>query len=53
MPKTFDRGRDDESYSGTQSQREWLALNLDPLIQGEWITGVLYPVKSGKEATVY
>ena len=59
MPKSTkrfrnqDRDWDDDAYTGTRNQRQWLALNLDPLIQGEWINDVLYTVKSGKEATVY
>ncbi len=59
MPKRRKRfrdgsgGEDDHTYYGTASQRHWLAQNLDPLVQGEWITSVLYAVKSGKEATVY
>jgi RIO kinase 1 len=59
MPKKHRRFRDESgseagyTYYGTDSQRQWLAQNLDPLVQGKWITGVLYTVKSGKEATVY
>lgn len=48
-----DHGQDDGAYHGTRSQRQWLTENLAPFVQGEWITDVLYTVKSGKEATVY
>ena len=57
MPKPIERFETpdlgDGAYTGTRSQRQWLAQNLDPLIQGAWIEEVLYTVKSGKEATVY
>jgi RIO kinase 1 len=55
-PKRFknrDRDLDDNAYAGTRSQRQWLAQNLDPFVEGEWIDDLLYTVKSGKEATVY
>ena len=54
MSKRFKtRDLDDAAYTGTRSQRQWLAQNLDPLVEGEWIDDLLYTVKSGKEATVY
>jgi RIO kinase 1 len=59
MPQSFKRFRpgdhdlDGQAYTGTRSERQWLAQNLDPLVEGQWITDVLYTVKSGKEATVY
>jgi RIO kinase 1 len=56
MSKRFgNHSRDPDAglYSGSRSQRQWLAENLDPLVEGEWINDLLYTVKSGKEATVY
>jgi RIO kinase 1 len=59
MPKSLNRfqnrdyGLDDRAYTGTRSQRQWLAQNLEPFVEGQWISDILYTVKSGKEATVY